>query len=217
MGFLTVLRAIFILIIPFLIFLAAFKYASFDEEFYDEKFAQYEVDRHVPNASSLNQKIISFVTGKGNELPELNEREKRHLMDVRNAIRASTAAFYFLSVLFVSLSFASAFILRDKYKTADFAGKILAFGGLLTVAFSLALFLLINFNFQSAFEQFHVMLFGQGTYTFDASKELLVNIYPEQLFMNLGLRISKLVIISAVIIMSLGFLFLSISKNKKNK
>ncbi|MBI4143265.1 DUF1461 domain-containing protein [Candidatus Woesearchaeota archaeon] len=217
MRFLTSLNLLLIIVAPFMIFLGAFKYTSFNENFYDEKFEQYGVYRNVPNASWMHQKIISFITGKNNELPEqLNEMERLHLTDVRSAIRNSTILFYLLIILFILSSLASFLILKDKRRIINFAGKVLVFGGLLAIAMSLALFLLINLDFPSAFEAFHMALFKQGTYTFDPSKELLVNIYPEQLFMDLGLRIAKAVIFISAAATAIGVLLLK-SKRVKNK
>jgi uncharacterized membrane protein len=100
---------------------------------------------------------------------------------------------------------------------SDFTGRILAYGGLLTTALAVLLFLLINLNFSSAFDSFHKLFFQQGTYTFDSQNEIIVNLYPEEAFMGLGLRISKWVFIASAISMSVGTSLIAKAKTKRIK
>lgn len=217
MGFLTVSKVLLILTIPFLIFLIAANQLGFDKSYYTSKISEYQILKNVPEAISLNEKTIDFVSGNKDALPEqFNEREKQHLIDVRNAVKISRILLYILIFLFMLLLILSIHQLKSNNLIKNFAGKILAFGGLLTIVIAALLFIFINFNFSSTFEMFHIIIFEQGTYTFDPSRELLVNIYPEQLFMDLGLRISKAVIFMSTAIIAIG-LFLLKSKRVKNK
>ena len=215
MGFLTISKFLMILILPFVLFLLVLNVVGFNNSFYREKFSKYGVDGNI---SSLHEKVINFVKGENQELPnEFNERERHHLLDVRKAIGVSTILLYIAIILFILLLIFSTFTLKINNYITNFVGKVLVFGGFLTVTLAAALFLLINYDFSSTFESFHKLLFQQGTYTFDPAKEMIVNLYPEELFMDLGIRISKWVIISAVIIILIGLVLLFKSKNKKNK
>ena len=78
-----------------------------------------------------------------------------------------------------------------------------------------ALFLLINLDFPLTFESFHRLFFEKGTYTFDPAKEMLVNLYPEQLFMDLGIKISKWAIVAAGLLILLGAVLLFRPKKQK--
>ena len=95
----------------------------------------------------------------------------------------------------------------------NFFGDVLLYGGLLTIISSAILFLLMIFDFAAAFESFHVLFFEKGSYVFDPSKEMLVRIYPEDLFMDLGLRIMKFVLLISPIITFTGKFL--ITKTKK--
>ena len=86
----------------------------------------------------------------------------------------------------------------------NFFGDVLLYGGLLTIISSAILFLLMIFDFAAAFESFHVLFFEKGSYVFDPSKEMLVRIYPEDLFMDLGLRISKIILITSILAILIG-------------
>ena len=218
MKFLTISKLLMVVILPFLLFIAVFNFYGFNMEFYREKFSEYKVQNDVPNAVSLNEKVINFITGKNNDVPnEFNDREKQHLLDVRKAVGISTIVLYVFVILFVVLLLVSALILKINNFIINFVGKVLVFGGFLTIILAGLLFFFISSDFSAAFESFHNIFFKQGTYTFDPAKEIIVRLYPEQLFMDLGFRISKLVIIASVAIILLGSFLLFNSKSKKNK
>ena len=218
MEYSNLLKILMIVFLPLLIFLLVSKFAVFDDSFYKEKFLQYNVRQNVPNEASLHYKVINFVQAKSNEIPdEFNEREKQHLQDVRNAISASKIILYALLIFFIAVLLVSAFTLKFNNNMITFAGKVMLFGGLLTIMIAASLFLLVTFNFSSTFESFHRLFFKSGTYTFDPAKELIVNLYPERMFMDLGIKISEWVIVSAIVVILLGVFLLLNSKNKKNK
>ena len=215
MKFLITSKFLMILISPFLAFLIVLNFAAFDMNFYQKKFSEYQVHKEVGNADSLHKDVTDFLNGKNGELPlGFNEREKKHLWDVRKVVGISTILLYILITLFVLLLISSAFILKVNSQIINFVSKVLIFGGFLTVVLSLILVLYISYNFSAAFESFHRLFFKQGTYTFDPAKEMLTRLYPEQLFMDLGIRISKWVVIGSVGIILLGMLLSSKSKNK---
>ena len=214
----TTYAAIFLtLILPLLIFLSVLEYAAFDNKFYEEKFSEYNVGHKVPRVNFIHLKIMDFVGGKSDSPPEeLNDRERLHLEDVKRLKSAATIALYFLIACFALLLLSSAFILKVNSYLLSFVGKIMVFGGVLTIIFAVVLLLLINSDFSAAFDSFHRLFFNEGTYTFDPATEMLVRIYPEELFRDLGLMISKGVVISSLALVSLGSLLLIKPKLRKN-
>jgi integral membrane protein (TIGR01906 family) len=186
--------------------------------FYKEKFSEYKVQNNVPEAAPINEKVINFIRGKSENIPnEFNEREKQHLLDVRQIIGISTIALYVFIIVFIVLLVISALILKANNYIMNFVGKVLVFGGFLTIILAAILFLFISSDFSAAFGSFHALLFEKGTYVFDPAKEMIVRLYPEQIFMDLGVDISKGIIISSAVIILAGLFLLFRSKNKKNK
>ena len=178
--FLKISKILLILILPFVLFLGVLSLVGFDEGFYQQKFSEYKVEKDAKNAVELHKKIINFITSKNNSAPnELNEKEQQHLFDVRNLIRISKIIFYVFVLLFVLLIIASAFMLKVNNYIVNFVGKVLLFGGLLTVVLAALLFFFISSDFSSAFESFHKLLFENGTYIFDPDKDTIIRLYPE--------------------------------------
>lgn len=218
MKFLLMSKFLMILILPFLLFLIVLNFSAFDMDFYQKKFLEYKVHKEVVNADSLHKDVIDFINGKNDELPsEFNEREKKHLFDVRRIIRVSKILLYTSIILFIFLLALSSFSLKINAQITHFIGEVFVFGGLLTIALAALLSLFISLDFSVAFDSFHSLFFEKGTYEFDPAKEIIVKLYPEQLFMDLGIRISKwILLISAITILVGGFLSFK-SKKQKNK
>ena len=205
-----------IIIMPLMIFLSAAHLAGFNGPFYKEEFSKYNVEKNAPDAVELHRKVVDYIKGKSDYLPDrFNEREKKHLHDVRRLVLLSKAALYSLTALAGILVILSARKIWKRRDLEQFVGSILLLGGLLTLALSALLLLSINSNFSSSFESFHKIFFQQGTYAFDPDYEVVVNLYPEELFMDLGLRIAKGIVITSLIIVALGIYFLFKPKKQK--
>lgn len=218
MAFTAISKFLLVLILPFLLFLAVFHFAAFGLAFYEEKFKEYGVYSEIPQADSLNAKVISFIIEKNDKVPnEFNEREKQHLRGVRRIIGISRIMLYVSVFMFLTLIAVSSFMLKEKKDIINFAGDVFIFGGVFTIILAAALFFFINSDFSNAFESFHQILFENGTYTFDPSKEIIVRLYPEQLFMDMGIKIAKGALMMSVISILSGMFLLFNPKNKKNK
>ena len=216
MKLISISRFLLILILPFLIFLIVADFAGFDENFYKNEFSYYNVGKNVPAYAPMHQKVMGFISGKGSELPQqFNSRERQHMADVRSIIRIFTIAMSVLVIVFILLLLVSGFILKANGQLASFIGEVLLYGGFLTIAIGVMLLALLNSYFSSSFESFHKLFFQSGTYSFDPAKEVIVNLYPEQMFMDLGIRISKLTLMCASAIILIGALM--VFKSKKNK
>ncbi len=216
MEAMKLLKILLIILAPFMIFLSEIQLAGFNDSFYKKEFLKYGVQANVPEALELHKSVMNFIKGESDYLSNsFNDREKRHLHDVRKLVLLSKAALYLLISLVGILIILSARKMEKRGDLEQFIGKILLFGGLLTVAIAVLLLLLINSNFSYSFESFHKFFFQAGTYAFDPESEIIVKIYPERLFMDLGLRIAKFVAIVSFIFMIIGAFLLVRSKKIK--
>lgn len=218
MGLLAISKILLVFILPFLVFLLAAGFAGFDDSFYKKKFLEYGIEKDFPDAVSLHEGVIDFIKGGSKELPdEFNARERQHLADVRKVIRYSTILLYAIIILYISLSITSASALKPSSRRINFIGKAILFGGFLTLLIASAFLLFASLDFPAAFESFHSLFFEKGTYVFDPDKEIIVKIYPEQLFMDLGVRIAKGVILASAVAILLGVLLILKAKSKNRK
>lgn len=218
MNLLKLSRFFLILVLPILIFLISVDLAAFNDSFYKKEFDKYGVKTNVPEAEILHGKVVDYITGKSNSLPNLfNEREKQHLADVRNLVKNLNIAIYVFLVLFVLMLVLFGLLLKEEPHIMGFIGKILVYGGVITISLSIILLLLAVFNFTPSFDSFHKLFFQQGTYTFNPENELIVRLYPEELFRDLGIRIMEKVIFMSFLVIISGFVLLSTFKSKNIK
>ena len=188
---------------------------AFDERFYEKEFSIYRVHDDLPgyNLFEINKQVLDYLQHeKEDELIKsnfFNDREKKHLLDVKNLFNNLkntylTSIFLFsmgifLLILIFNFDFRK---LSEKFFTALLAG------GILTLFLSILVILISFLNFDAAFGAFHEMLFPLGTYTFNQDSEKIVVLYPEILFFDLFKNILLKIILSSTIIITVSFLAL---------
>jgi integral membrane protein (TIGR01906 family) len=124
----------------------------------------------------------------------LNDREIAHMRDVRGVF----AGFWLLvlaSVLVLVIAFrrgtaAGARAATWRAVSGGARGLTIA----LVVAGAVALF-----AFDAAFEVFHRLLFGAGTYTFDPRTDHLVQLFPEQFWSDTAIAVGAVAIVVALL------------------
>jgi integral membrane protein (TIGR01906 family) len=215
MKLVSLAKLALIAIVPLLLTLLVLNFTIFQEGFYEEKFSEYGVSENVENPIPMHQKVVDFIRSDSDSLPEdFNQRERSHLRDVRGVVSYLTIFLYVLIAIFIFLIVLSVIILKVNNSVTNFVGKVMIFGGILTIALSVILFFLISSDFGSFFDSFHRMFFAEGTYLFDPSRETIVRLYPANLFMDLGIRISRNVMIASALIAAAGGYLLFRSKRK---
>jgi integral membrane protein (TIGR01906 family) len=123
----------------------------------------------------------------------LDPREISHMVDVRSVMMALGAA---ALVALIALVLA-AFIGRRKrafWRGVEIGATALAIG-VVVVGAALALF------FDQAFLLFHDVFFSPGTFSFDPSKEKLVQLFPDQFWSDTSIALAAVVLMLAVGVM----------------
>jgi integral membrane protein (TIGR01906 family) len=127
-----------------------------------------------------------------NGTPVFNEREVGHLRDVRNAFVIFGGVVLVAVVVLLVARFASrgskAFYRRVRR------------GARWTAVLTLVVGLVGILAFGPAFELFHQLLFPAGTYIFDPAKDRLVQLFPEQFWID-----STVVLGGAIIVVAVAF------------
>jgi integral membrane protein (TIGR01906 family) len=107
--------------------------------------------------------------------PVLSASERAHMVDVRTLFRA------FFGVALVS---ALALVLASRRWSAGTVLRAIRRGALgLTVALVVAGFV-VAFAFDTAFALFHALFFAAGSWTFDPATDRLVQLFPEQFWIE---------------------------------
>ena len=92
-----------ILSVPFILYLGNFKLIAFDEQFYEKEFSKYGIyDDFSEDVDAINSKLLYYLrydkTDEYVEIDMFDEKEKDHLLDVKNVIQK---VLVFLNFVFV--------------------------------------------------------------------------------------------------------------------
>lgn len=130
-----------------------------------------------------------------NGTPVLNERERGHMRDVRavflSFFQAGAAALVVLVVLAVASRgrSARAALWRRLRAAGTTIAVVTVVGGALAVVF-----------FDAAFELFHELFFPAGTYLFDPRTERLVQLFPEQFWVETTVAVGVMIVVLGLVI-----------------
>tara|TARA_Y100000310_G_scaffold135612_2_gene134476 strand:- start:4849 stop:5583 length:735 start_codon:yes stop_codon:yes gene_type:complete len=222
--FILIISVLMILIIPIIISGFNFNSVTFNEDFYKREFLKYNIYNNLKNydIETINDNVLSYLKSeKNNKLIKndfFNEREKLHLLDVKNLVQKafmtySSSLFLFL-LLFILLIILLDFNFKIIIKKLSI---ILSIGSLLTLLNSFIFFILSNINFDFLFNIFHKTFFSVGTYLFNPAFENIVVLYPKDLFLDFLIKmISNTILLSIIILFfSLALLFIFFKSNPK--
>ncbi|MGB9673503.1 MAG: TIGR01906 family membrane protein [Anaerolineales bacterium] len=106
--------------------------------------------------------------------PVYNQRELKHMVDVKQVVQKALVAWYILLGLFLLIA-----ILAWKTNNMAFFRSYLAKGGLLTIIFIAFILVFVLVGFGIFFVAFHNLFFEPGTWTFLWS-DTLIRLFPER-------------------------------------
>ena len=213
-----VMVLLLIVMLPFLIYLFNFRVVVFNTAFHEAEFEKIGVYDKFPDqdVKAINRQVVGYLNNK-DVIQEgfFNQKEMSHFRDVKNLIQGSISFLYFLFFVFIILIFSLYFILRDSKKFIRYKSIILISGSLVILLSSLVFISTMNTNFTGFFDNFHNLFFEPGTWTFDASTENMVNLYPEEFFYDMGYKISILSFSVSLVLLIFGILGMVLSRKKK--
>ncbi|MBW2976729.1 DUF1461 domain-containing protein [Candidatus Woesearchaeota archaeon] len=206
--FLLAILILMAITIPFIIFICSFNSVSFNERFYIKEFSKHDVYENLKDhdIEKINNDVLDYLKNeKNNDLIDtdfFNEREKLHLLDVKNLIRKTFLVYYTSLILFLLSLALLVFLMEFKIKKIAERGLIIVLAGSsLALLVGISFFVLSNFNFNFVFNAFHKTFFSSGTYTFNPLFEKIVVLYPPSLFFDALTRIVSGAIITSIMLL----------------
>jgi integral membrane protein (TIGR01906 family) len=181
------------IILFFLIFLQSFFSILYDYDFYKEEFVKNNVKEIGKEDMVLN--LFNYFEGKENISSEyFNEKERLHLVDVKNLINIASVLYY---ILLFCLIFSLFYLHKGKKKFSLSLKRIFNFSGLAVIGFTL-ISVLLQKHFTYFFIKFHEILFSNDLWLLNPKTDVLIRLFPEQFFID---------IVSIIFIKSVVFAF----------
>lgn len=201
-------KILFSITIVLLILFFSFSLIIFNFNFYEKEFEKYNIYDKLgkEEVDNVTIELINYFKGRGELKSEIfSEKEKLHLLDVKNLIRKSFLFFYFVLISFILL------LGYSFYKKDRNIGKYFIFGGLLAFLLTLIVLLLIKINFDFLFTQFHYLAFDNELWLL-SEKDILINLFPAGFFYDFMIRIFFSNCFFAFIFIIFGMLFNKVLK-----
>lgn len=213
--FLLIISILMVLIVPVVIYGFNFNSVAFDEDFYKKEFSKYNVYDNLKNydIEKINDDVLNYLKYEKNDNliknDFFNEREKAHLLDVKNLIQKFFLIYYISIILFLVLLILLIVLFNFNFKKiTKKLFIILLLGSSLTLIDAVLFFILSNFNFDFIFNIFHKTFFSFGTYIFNPEFENIVVLYPKNLFFDMLIKIIINIILISTIILFFALYFI---------
>jgi integral membrane protein (TIGR01906 family) len=212
----TIAQCLFILCLPLLLLTASVSAAANSPWLYKYGFQKYDVSNVTGLApvelDKVARGLISYfnsgdeyinltVEKDGQPFTLFNEREVAHLKDVKglfHLVYKTLLGSFVYAIVFIGMSL---FWWRDKRRL----GGGLFFGGVLTLALTLALGLAIVFDFDQFFLQFHLLSFANDFWMLDPARDYLIMLFPQGFWFNAALFCALATAVAAVILGVVGW------------
>jgi integral membrane protein (TIGR01906 family) len=187
-----------------------------DRPVYERGFARYDVARRTgltpAQLREVAQAFIDYFSGArpsldvvvelgGARRPLFNQRELKHMHDVRDLILAADRWRLLAGAVLVAMPALGFAFLRSSF-LAPFA-KLCVAGALLTVGLLGAFAGLSLGDFGDAFVRFHELMFDNDLWILDPTRDYLIVLFPEGFWFDATIRIATSTAIQAI---SLGLL-----------
>jgi len=220
--FVNIISILMVLLLPLILYGFNSNSVAFDGDLYKKEFLKYNVYDNLKDydIELINNDVLDYLLNEKSSNPIendfFNEREKTHLLDVKNLIQKVLAIYYYSMILFLLLFVVLILLLNFNFMAIFKKTLLILFiGSILTLLDAAAFFLLSNLNFDFTFDLFHKTFFNPGTFTFNPEFENIVVLYPEILFFDFLIKIIFKTILSSTIILffSIAFLFIFFKSN----
>jgi integral membrane protein (TIGR01906 family) len=199
-----------------------------DMNFFEKEYTKYNVleavHMQMDDLMKVTDHLLGYMMGQEDDLVVettiagqtrefFNEREKTHMVDVRNLFLLGFKIRNLCVILVILLILAMKFFLREKLIPLLSKG-FLTITVVISILFA-GLGLLIARNFTKAFTIFHKILFPQNDFwILDPSTDLLINIVPEGFFVDMAVRIGMFFAGAIIILIIASILGILYSKKK---
>ena len=186
----------------FIILFTSLQIISFNRSFYREKFDQYGVYTEFEGNKTLVDNefdyVLSYLEGSEKEIKSTfyNEKEKRHLKDVKQLFQTASVLLWLSIGLLVMLGF---YLLRTKQMSVLLRGLILGSASLLGLNLLLLVSVILQFN--ASFVVFHQLLFSNNLWILNPVTDNLINLLPPQIFYDLALKLAVIITLISTLVL----------------
>lgn len=219
--------ATFVMMLILLLLFTDVQQIAFDRGYYDHQYEKYQVPQSIgiskPDLMIATDNLLNYMdekrenldfqmTIKGTQQEFFSERDKLHMIDVKNLFvqgkLIKNIAFVY-TIIFIASFF---FIAKNKKKVFSRLLIYTFVGGLIPI---LLLGILMSIDFYKYFTIFHEIFFSNDLWQLEPAKDRLINMFPEAFFSDIAFKIVFYYIVELVMLFILGIFGLKYKKNNR--
>ncbi|NLX61674.1 MAG: TIGR01906 family membrane protein [Tissierellia bacterium] len=200
--------------IPLLLLLFAVEINTFNKNFYIKSYKENNVEavtgKSINELMDITEDLLDYLSDEADEKileSNFNEREILHMIDVKLLFKYGYMLKYIS--LTVSIFIVGYFLVNKKIESL---GRILFYSPFIWWAAILLLFILSLSDFNKYFTYFHLIFFNNDLWILNPKTDLLIQMLPQNFFMNIFKNIVLLFLIMLAIIQLLGYILMKKGK-----
>ncbi len=222
--FRSIAFALLVLAIPVSLVATNIRFAASEVRVYDYSVREYNAAAasRIPESelTRANRELVRYfkaddpgplhivVTNtNGDEEPLFNARETAHLADVRDLFQG----LFTVQIAAVAVAVSAAVALVAAASTRALA-RALLYGGLLTVGLAAVTGIIAATGFDSAWREFHFLAFTNDLWQLDSSRDHLIQMFPQEFWLDITLLIGAVTLLEALLIGGLGAGYLYVTR-----
>jgi len=211
------LIALIVILLPITIVLNSFYYYVYNTDFYENQYIENEVYNVFgkDKVDNVTKEMFGYLKNDNNITTDFfSERDKLHLIDVKDLISLAIFTYYILIIVIVFLFAILLYCSRDDIILS--LGKVSLYTGSVAWVFGL-LFLLFRAWFEKAFHIFHEMAFSNDYWLMNPEADNLINLFKPPFFYDITKGILTRTLAYASVLVLAGILSILIFRTKRFK
>ena len=199
--------------------LISFEKHSFNKSYYMDSYDKYNIEEVTGKSSlelgEITDKLLVYLKGNAGEealKPHYNEREILHMEDVQKLFKYGFILKYITIIL--SLGIIILFVLRgEKNLLGKNVFKVMFINWVMVGL----ILIMIFFDFDKYFTYFHLIFFNNDLWLLDPRTDLLIQMLPQEFFINIAIKIGVSFLMYVAIIQAIGYFVYKKGRNRDEK
>lgn len=212
-----------VVLLPLIILFSCINIVTYDLNHYKKEYVKFNITEEIGISEAelltATENLLDYIKDdredidfvsiiKDEEVEFFSDRDKLHMIDVKNIFQAIVIARNTAVLILITLFF---LVKYNKRLNVNF-GKSLIISPLIGSIPFLALVILMFIDFNKYFTIFHEIFFSNDLWLLDPEYDRLINIFPEEFFSNTALKILIYYFVIQIIIFIIGIFI-----NMKNR
>lgn len=197
-----IISILFSIFLPITILLLSVNIIGLNKGFYEKRYDEHNIMSNTnlekTELMNLTEDLFKYLKGEQNNesiKKYFNEKELTHLEDVQGLFNKG---FILRNISIIILLFSFLYL---KLKTPERLTSYIKYSSISSLGIVLIFFILYLIDFNKYFTYFHLLLFDNDLWLLDPNVDILIRIFPEEIFISLLNNILLLFVIIMSIIL----------------